>query len=274
MLKKGIVIQLVFFLLLKADLKAQEKDSIQYIIEFRLTHVIDSTQPDYPFSRNFLLLVGKRSSWYDEYAVGMELIGRPITRSITDNTGVVRTGMVSGVRDAWFKDLIHAKMNNEVMLAQTLYNIEEDLPVIEWKLWTGQKTINDYTCQKATGRYKGRDYTAWFTNQLPFATGPWKLGGLPGLILEAYDTKKEVVFSCVSFYPVFEGMKPLTAANGITVSAEKFKKTKTALENDPNALRGAAGARDSRVITGTVAIGSPQAANMRARKFNNPIEKE
>ncbi len=72
--------------------------------------------------------------------------------------------------------------------------VKEKTPKIEWKISKATKTIGSFNCIKATGHFRGRDYTAWFTTAIPLPFGPWKLQGLPGLILEAYDTNKEVYF--------------------------------------------------------------------------------
>ena len=55
-----------------------------------------------------------------------------------------------------------------------------------------------YSCQKATARFRGRDYTAWVATDIPISNGPWLLGGAPGLILEAYDAKREYIFEATS----------------------------------------------------------------------------
>lgn len=72
--------------------------------------------------------------------------------------------------------------------------VKEEIPTINWKISKEIKNIGKFTCTKATGEFRGREYTAWFTTQIPVSFGPWKLQGLPGLILEAYDTNKEVYF--------------------------------------------------------------------------------
>jgi GLPGLI family protein len=67
-------------------------------------------------------------------------------------------------------------------------------PLIDWKISSDTATFGGLHCQKATGHFKGRDYTAWFCPDLPVHTGPWKLNGLPGVIVDAHDAKNEVVF--------------------------------------------------------------------------------
>lgn len=69
---------------------------------------------------------------------------------------------------------------------------KEKREAIEWKINTETKKIGNFTCNKATGYFRGRDYTVWFTKEIPVPFGPWKLQGLPGLVLEAYTTNKEL----------------------------------------------------------------------------------
>lgn len=66
------------------------------------------------------------------------------------------------------------------------YIVEEPLENIEWSLIEDStKNVLGYDCVMATANYHGRKWTAWFTPEIPVQTGPWKLAGLPGLILEA-----------------------------------------------------------------------------------------
>ena len=51
-----------------------------------------------------------------------------------------------------------------------------------WQLMDEVKEISGYACRKATAYYLGRDWTAWFTEEVPSQAGPWLLWGLPGLI--------------------------------------------------------------------------------------------
>ena len=63
----------------------------------------------------------------------------------------------------------------------------------------GDSTILGYPCHKATTRFRGRDYVAWYTEEIPFPYGPFKFGGLPGLITCIYDTQREHIYTLVGF---------------------------------------------------------------------------
>lgn len=72
-------------------------------------------------------------------------------------------------------------------IANNYYHFEEDVPIIKWKLINETKKIGGFNCKKAIGKFRGRTYTAWYTEEIPINAGPRKLKGLSGLILEVAD---------------------------------------------------------------------------------------
>lgn len=74
--------------------------------------------------------------------------------------------------------------------------------VLNWKISNETKRIANYNCQKATLRYGGRNWEAWFTSQIPIQDGPYLFSGLPGLIIELKDTKNQHSFLLVENYKV------------------------------------------------------------------------
>lgn len=79
-------------------------------------------------------------------------------------------------------------------LKGTKYIVNEKSPKIKWVLFDETKNIGNISCKKAIGDFRGRLYTAWYSLDIPVPFGPWKLQGLPGIIIEAYDESKEVQF--------------------------------------------------------------------------------
>lgn len=68
-----------------------------------------------------------------------------------------------------------------------VYN--EPFAEMQWEIvGDSTKTILGYECILARLSYHGRNWTAWFTPEIPLHDGPWKLAGLPGLILLASES--------------------------------------------------------------------------------------
>ena len=82
----------------------------------------------------------------------------------------------------------------------------------------------------ATSDFRGRHWTAWFATDIPVSDGPWKLGGLPGLILEAYDKGHQYTFTAVRLERVKEEPIVFTRRGGKngyrTVDRRAFLKAK------------------------------------------------
>jgi GLPGLI family protein len=73
-------------------------------------------------------------------------------------------------------------------------SFRDTLHAINWLLTGDQKRIDSLLCYKATAWFRGRNYIAWYAPSIPVPDGPWKLDGLPGLIIEAYEEKKDLYF--------------------------------------------------------------------------------
>ena len=77
-------------------------------------------------------------------------------------------------------------------------------PVFNWELKEGNQKIMGYNCQPATTHFAGRDYTAWFTMELPINAGPYKFNGLPGIILKVEESNKYFVWTAIGISNIKE----------------------------------------------------------------------
>ena len=105
-------------------------------------------------------------------------------------------------------------------------NVKDTLAHIDWSVSNEKKSIGKFVCFKAEADIYGRHWIAWFSTEIPVSIGPWKLGGLPGAILEAYDSTNyyQFLFREISA-PDLEAeskiteLKPHTLTNSLTKTA-------------------------------------------------------
>lgn len=64
----------------------------------------------------------------------------------------------------------------------------------DWELKPDTMTILNYLCYRAVCQWRGREYEAWYTPEIPIGEGPLKFGGLPGLIMKVEDELQEWVY--------------------------------------------------------------------------------
>lgn len=77
------------------------------------------------------------------------------------------------------------KMTVRDAIPPIIYEAQEAQEPIRWKLSEDTLTVCGYLCKKATCELHGRKWTVRYSEEIPTSAGPWKLCGLPGLIVEA-----------------------------------------------------------------------------------------
>jgi GLPGLI family protein len=143
------------------------------------------------YDYNALLAFNKKESYYVTNQDSLE--NSNLNSNNSERVGdVIRMGKkLSELGDQVYIDTKKDSVWSTFLMGKMMY-LQEKTPQIDWKITTETKKIGKFDCTKATATFRGRAYTAWFTLAIPVKFGPWKLHGLPGLILEAYDKDKYV----------------------------------------------------------------------------------
>lgn len=215
---------------------AQEKAiaKVHYIFE----HVNDTAQREQPLVFETITYLGNIGSFFTE---GSTLNAQEVMRkqflSANFDGNIVIEKRADPLRNYYIIIPSKAEIFEVHNIAGENFVTKIDYDVPSWTIEDDTSTIGGYLCQKAVTTFKGRNYTAWFTAELPFSFGPWKLHGLPGLILAAKDDKEEVTFKYGGFEKVDSEDAKLIAAPENTISAkpEEIIRLKTAYEENPSA---------------------------------------
>ena len=156
---------------------------------FRLTYVQDI------FSKRdtMSLSIGHNCSLYSSYSdTGKERID--YTENTTDKENY-RFNITIDTDIMVFKSN-GTVISNEYVLTKK-YTVIDSLNIIDWNITSETLDIMGFTAFKAKGIHKGREYSVWFTPDIPISNGPWKFIGLPGLIIKVEDEEKKVFYDLI-----------------------------------------------------------------------------
>jgi len=101
--------------------------------------------------------------------------------------------------------LVYTNQSSGYMLAREYgidgkpFFLSDSLYPMQWRITDETRLIDTLQCTMATCRFRGRNYIAWFCADIPLPYGPWKMGGLPGLIIELMDDQDNMLMRLTSF---------------------------------------------------------------------------
>lgn len=173
----------------------QQKNEKLYQIGYRMEYISDSTNLNDKRMEDFTLFIDNNQSYFTNNNF---LKSDSIIRSMQISKNLSLD--FSNVPKTRFKYIV-VKENNKVSYYETLLKYKfaySEQPLTNWKITNETLKIGTYNCQKATIDYGGREWTAWYTIDIPINDGPYKFANLPGLIVKISDSKQNYSFELIS----------------------------------------------------------------------------
>lgn len=173
-------------------------DAIAY---YKVLFLKDSTQTGKYTEAQTLLQISDNylcfGDYYQQIVDSLEMdFGRTHKDMTSDNIKIWES---AAQKMNFFAKVVSDLKNNSIRMQ--LYTGLRDYeyvcpqPTLDWHLQPGDSIINNLPCKKATCYYAGRQYIAWYTEDIPLPYGPYIFQGLPGLVMYIRDTKNNWIFS-------------------------------------------------------------------------------
>lgn len=174
-------------------------DQVQHRVYYRLAFISDPENRDYVTQDIVRLDIGTKHC--KEYSQRLYLAD-----------SVAKTSIEMGKLPHWVNDLVppmvlykaypttgDITVDYRLPSKAPVMTYTEARPTLAWEISSEEKDLLNFHCQKAEVSWAGRQWVAWFTQDVPLPEGPYKFGGLPGLIVELYDADKDYHYTCIGF---------------------------------------------------------------------------
>lgn len=245
---------------------------------YELQYKMDSTEAGYEKLNMILDITPKEVKFYGKDLATTDSLNKKfgMNSSYTDMTGQV------------VKRKINSFDNENFINIKNGYYSFKTMDKINWTIADETKKVENYTLQKAIAKFGGRSWTAWFCKDIPFNEGPFKLRGLPGLIFELSDTKKNFIYTLVKsrelpeIYSTSDFLESNFGNKAIPINEKQKHKLIMEFYNDPFAFERnnfSKSNNDLKININGKEIHNVDELNTQTksmqeviRKYNNPIE--
>lgn len=177
-------LSIVAIMLMTISAFAQTKDSIdqcQIVVTYDYTcHTTDKNGEKVDDHYRLAVLVGNKITWSTGYLTALKPEKKE-RKDILEELDEQKFNIPSVFVGYPTADEVTMR---ETMLITDYVTTEKKAP-INWQIEDDTLTITGYLCQKATAKVRGREWTVWYTEEVPTTAGPWCLYGCPGLIVKA-----------------------------------------------------------------------------------------
>lgn len=204
-------------------------DTTRFVVSYRMLYQ-QRPESEHPKEDLLLLEVGRNVTRFYSYKTWQtdSLVRVTPPEQVLANLGSFH----SGVRDELFLDQAAGRLTHTDQIGMDYLLYTEPLPAIDWELEEGERTILGYACRRARCTFRGRNYEAWYAPEIAVSAGPWKFGGLPGLILAIKDDDGVLDLEATGVEQRVEPIR-MTDRNYMKTNRKKYRELKQKIMTDP-----------------------------------------
>ena len=205
------------------------QQSTRFVYQATLTP--DSTNVEKKTELAYLDTDGKKSYFYAENTMKRDSVMERM-RATKNFDRSQMENLRSNLQFTIEKDLVNQSLVYKSRIGRDQYSYDES-PTFSWKILPETVKIGEYETQKAEAKFGGRIWYAWFTQQIPLQDGPYKFGGLPGLIVKVQDAKGDYSFDLMQTKKIAEVQQPQTRGQYINIPKSKYADLEKKMRKDP-----------------------------------------
>lgn len=179
--------------------KSDKEDTLRGNFTYLLRAKLNTLSPNQFTEELFSLqVVSNRAFFTSEQSVKRDSVIQSVSK-VAGNGGFIMDARGKTMPKTRFSyTIIQSNENVQYYqwIALSLLSYKQST-INSWKLIDEYKIINTINCKKAEVSFKGRNWIAWYSPEIPLPYGPYKFAGLPGLIIKITDEKGDYDFELV-----------------------------------------------------------------------------
>lgn len=175
---------------MKEEAKAYyaDADTAEYGVRYRMKYLYNKAN-NLTFAEDRVVLIHPRVALDMSY----ESIGEIRWRNANPDSNAADPGLAYHLTPSYY--FFYPESGRTVNTYRVIgeeFKLSDKVCDNKWTITGEEMKIGVYNCRKATLTKDGREWTAWFTTDLPHRGAPRNFNGLPGVVLQVTDADKEV----------------------------------------------------------------------------------
>lgn len=167
---------------------SSQNQKFDYIATYDLNYPVDGQKND----EQFILFINSKEnkSYYTA-------TNKYVLDSLKSNKRIAGDDFMTELKYDTLFDEVVVNTNGNLSVVEKISDknyMYTETPKILWKITNEKKVENQMTLTKAEGTAFGRNWIAWFDQNMPLNFAPYKFTGIPGLVYMMNDDKNEFNF--------------------------------------------------------------------------------